>query len=36
MSYRVVIEIRGKELDQLRGQAYRVAHDAKTDWYVEP
>jgi hypothetical protein len=36
MSYCVVIEKRGKELDQLRGEAYRVAHDAKTDWYVEP
>jgi hypothetical protein len=36
MSYCVVIEIRGKELDQLRGEAYRVARDAKTDWYVEP
>jgi len=33
MSYGVVIEIRGKELDQLRGEAYRVARDAKTDWY---
>ena len=36
MSYCVVIEIRGKELDQLRGEAYRVARDAKTDWNVEP
>ena len=33
MSYCVVIEKRGKELDQLRGEAYRVARDAKTDWY---
>ena len=33
MSYCVVIEIRAKELDQLRGEAYRVARDAKTDRY---
>ena len=27
---------RGKELDYLRGEAYRVARDTGTDWYAEP
>jgi hypothetical protein len=36
MNYCVVVQAHGKELDQLRGQAYRVSRDAKTDWYAEP
>ena len=36
MNYCVVVHARGKELDYLRGEAYRVARDASTDWYAEP
>jgi hypothetical protein len=36
MTYCVVVQAHGKELDYLRGEAYRVSHDAKTDWYAEP
>ena len=36
MNYCVVVQARGKELDYLRGEAYRVARDASTDWYAEP
>jgi hypothetical protein len=36
MHYCVVVRAQGKELDYLRGEAYRVARDAKTDWYAEP
>ena len=36
MDYCVVVQARGKELDQLRGEAYRVSRDARTDWYAEP
>jgi len=36
MNYCVVVQARGKELDQLRGEAYRVSRDARVDWYVEP
>ena len=32
MNYCVVVQARGKELDYLRGEAYRVARDASTDW----
>ena len=35
MNYCVVVQASGKELDYLRGEAYRVARDAKTDWYAE-
>ena len=36
MNYCVVVQASGKELDYLRGEAYRVARDASTDWYAEP
>ena len=36
MDYCVVVHSHGKELDCLRGEAYRVARDAKTDWYADP
>ena len=36
MNYCVVVQARGKELDYLRGEAYRVARDGSTDWYAEP
>ena len=36
MHYCVVVRAQGKELDYLRGAAYRVSRDAKTDWYAEP
>ena len=36
MNYCVVVQAHGKELDYLRGEAYRVARDASTDWYAEP
>lgn len=36
MNYCVIVRARGKELDQLRGVAYRVSRDAKTDWVAEP
>ena len=36
MNFCVVVQARGKELDYLRGEAYRVARDASTDWYAEP
>ena len=36
MDYCVVVQAHGKELDYLRGEAYRVARDARTDWYAEP
>jgi hypothetical protein len=36
MDYCVVVQVRGKELDQLREEAYRVSRDARTDWYAEP
>jgi hypothetical protein len=36
MNYYVVVQARGKQLDYLRGEAYRVARDASTDWYAEP
>jgi hypothetical protein len=36
MSNCVVVKTYGKQLDRLRGEAYRVAREAKTDWYVEP
>jgi hypothetical protein len=36
MHYCVVVRAQGKELDYLRREAYRVARDAKTDWYAEP
>ena len=36
MNYCVVVHTVGKELDNLRGDAYRVARDASTDWYAEP
>jgi len=32
----VVVKTYGKALERLRGEAYCVARDAKTDWYVEP
>ena len=35
MNYCVVVQARSK-LDYLRGEAYRVARDASTDWYAEP
>ena len=35
MNYCVIVQTRGKELDQLRGVAYRVSRDAKTDWFAE-
>jgi len=31
-----LVQARGKGLDHLRGEAYRVSRDARTDWYVEP
>jgi hypothetical protein len=36
MKYCVVVQARGKELDYLRGEAFRVARDARTDWFAEP
>ena len=36
MDYCVVVQVRGKQLDQLREEAYRVSRDARTDWYAEP
>ena len=36
MHYCVVVQTSGKELDYLRGEAYRVSRDAKIDWYAEP
>jgi hypothetical protein len=36
MHYCVVVRAQGKVLDYLRGEAYRVSHEAKTDWYAEP
>ena len=36
MDYCVVVQAHGKELDYLRGEAYRVARDARTDWCAEP
>jgi hypothetical protein len=36
MHYCVVVQAQGKKLDHLRGEAYRVSRDAKTDWYAEP
>jgi hypothetical protein len=36
MNYCVVVQATGKELDQLRGEANRVAIDGRTDWYAEP
>ena len=36
MDYCVVVQAHGKELDYLRGEAYRVAGDARTDWCAEP
>ena len=36
MNYCVVVRAHGKELDDLRGIAYRVAREASTDWYAEP
>ena len=36
MDYCVVVQARGKELDQLRQVAYRVSRDTQTDWYAEP
>ncbi len=36
MNYCVVVRAYGKELDRLRGEAYRVSRDAKADWYAEP
>ena len=36
MNYCVVVHARGKELDYLRGEAYRVARDANTNWCAEP
>ena len=36
MHYCVVVQANGKELDYLRGEAYRVSRDAKSDWYAEP
>jgi hypothetical protein len=36
MNYCVVVHTVGKELDNLRGEAYRVARDESTDWYAEP
>jgi hypothetical protein len=31
-----LVQARGKGLDRLRGEAYRVSRDARTDWYLEP
>jgi hypothetical protein len=36
MHYCVVVQTNGKQLDYLRGEAYRVSLDAKIDWYAEP
>ena len=36
MKYLAVVQARGKELDYLRGETFRVARDARTDWYAEP
>jgi hypothetical protein len=36
MDYCVVVQAHGRELDRLRGEAYRVSRDARADWYVEP
>jgi hypothetical protein len=36
MHYCVVVRAQGKVLDYLRGEAYRVSREAKTDWYAEP
>jgi hypothetical protein len=36
MSYCLVVRASGKELDHLRGEAYRVSRDAEIDWYAEP
>ena len=36
MKYLAVVQARGKELDYLRGETFRVARDASTDWYAEP
>jgi hypothetical protein len=30
------LQAHGKKLDELRGEAYRISRDAKTDWYAEP
>ena len=35
MNYCVVVHAVGKELDSLRGEAYRVSRDARGDWYAE-
>ena len=32
MKYLAVVQARGKELDYLRGETFRVARDARTDW----
>jgi hypothetical protein len=36
MSHGVVVRAYGAKLDQLRGDAYRVARDNKSDWWAEP
>jgi hypothetical protein len=35
MNYCVVVDTVGKELDNLRGEAYRVSRDTRGDWYAE-
>jgi hypothetical protein len=35
MAHCVEVRARGAKLDQLRGEAYRVACDNKTDWWAE-
>jgi hypothetical protein len=35
MNYCVVVQAHGKELDELRGKAYRISREVKTDWYAE-
>jgi hypothetical protein len=35
MTHCVLIRAQGKQLDRLRGEANRVAREAKVDWWVE-
>jgi len=32
----LLVRASGKELDRLRGEAYRASRDTKIDWYAEP
>jgi hypothetical protein len=35
MTHCVVVRAHGRELDRLRGVAYRIAREQQSDWWVE-